>query len=146
MPKFPIDVKLTADTTFFVEAPDADCIKEFINQHKDYLVTEFIRSSSRIRNLTVEIANGQQEYDLACTEPKADFRIDIIDTDQLRVTNLLTNQPTFFKLSANAASERISERIEDTQWLRKMAEIEDKCTSVSVGGLAHDLGMLKPQK
>lgn len=30
-------------------------------------------------------------------------------------------------------------------WLHKMGDIEDRCASVSVGGLAHDLGLLQPQ-
>lgn len=30
----------------------------------------------------------------------------------------------------------------DRDWLRHMAEAEDRCESVSVGGLAHDLGLL----
>lgn len=28
------------------------------------------------------------------------------------------------------------------EWLRRMADAEDRCESVSVGGLAHDLGLL----
>lgn len=30
----------------------------------------------------------------------------------------------------------------NSQWLRRMADAEDRCESVSVGGLAHELGML----
>ena len=29
------------------------------------------------------------------------------------------------------------------EWLRRMAELEDSCGAVSVGGLAHDLGLLE---
>jgi len=29
------------------------------------------------------------------------------------------------------------------EWLRRMAELEDRCESVTAGGLAHDLGMLE---
>lgn len=31
----------------------------------------------------------------------------------------------------------------DSEWFRRMAEFESTCESISVGGLAHDLGMLK---
>lgn len=31
------------------------------------------------------------------------------------------------------------------EWLLKMADAEDKCQSVSVGGLAHDMGWLREQ-
>lgn len=30
----------------------------------------------------------------------------------------------------------------NTEWLRRMADAEDQCESVSVGGLAHELGVL----
>ena len=30
------------------------------------------------------------------------------------------------------------------KWLKKMADKEDECESISVGGLASDLGMIKP--
>lgn len=32
--------------------------------------------------------------------------------------------------------------MDNTQWAKKMADLEDQCDSVSVGGLAHDLGLL----
>ena len=32
---------------------------------------------------------------------------------------------------------------QNREWLRRMADAEDRCESVAVGGLAHDLGMLR---
>jgi transcriptional regulator with XRE-family HTH domain len=32
-------------------------------------------------------------------------------------------------------------RFDDAEWLRRMAELEDRCESVSVGGLAADVGL-----
>lgn len=32
----------------------------------------------------------------------------------------------------------------DSEWFRRMAEFESTCESTSVGGFAHDLGMLRP--
>lgn len=43
----------------------------------------------------------------------------------------------------NSAQQGRSRR---TEWIRAMAEAEDRCQSVSVGGLAHDLGMLQGQE
>lgn len=40
-------------------------------------------------------------------------------------------------------TDRTIDRPIDGEWLRRMAEIEDVCGSVSVGGLAHELGMLR---
>lgn len=34
--------------------------------------------------------------------------------------------------------------VPNSNWLRRMADAEDKCVSVSVGGLAHDFGMFQP--
>ena len=34
-------------------------------------------------------------------------------------------------------------RFDDADWLRRMAELEDRCESVSVGGLAVDVGFYK---
>ena len=37
-------------------------------------------------------------------------------------------------------SENKNVRFDDAEWLRRMADIEDRCESVSVGGLAVDVG------
>ncbi|MCC7066809.1 MAG: helix-turn-helix domain-containing protein [Planctomycetes bacterium] len=39
-----------------------------------------------------------------------------------------------------------SEQPTNHQWLRRMADLEDSCGSISVGGLAQDLGMLKARR